>query len=187
MPRSDTKSFADAADDARDMAGHALANHDWNRDVKVWHDEALYADIFAFWKLRDDLTREERAQLEHARLFLLGNWPHESRSLRYLRKGYATASTEFPSKRGSAVQWVRVSAILQKGSVILGIVCILSLVSVIWKNVPLLNPFLAVLLLVATPFFYGMGSRMLSRERRITKERDRGGWPGNARVVHPTA
>jgi hypothetical protein len=139
----------------------------------VWPDEELSAEMFEFWRMREDLTPEQRVDLERAKCFFVAPQRPESPVL------------EGSMKHGRTVQRVRVSAILQKGAIILALLCVLSLVGLIWKDVPLMNPFLSMLLLTAAPFFYAMGARMHAAEDSVP-EKNGMEWSNDGRVSHST-
>lgn len=68
-------------------------------------------------------------------------------------------STNVPSHQG-----VPLYSILESGSIVFAILCLLSLSIWLSQNIPLINPFIAILGLIASPFFYWMG-RVLRKKR----------------------
>lgn len=125
----------------------------------------LVEEIIVLRRLNEDIAEDELAQLEHAAM-LLSRRSQRNMELQLLRLPRSQRRHRAHTTPQPTVRRVRVSAILQKGSIIVAIICILSLVSLFWTNSPIMNPFLSLLMLIAAPFFYGMGALMLAEEHR---------------------
>lgn len=58
---------------------------------------------------------------------------------------------------------VRISSLLKKGSLFLAVLCVVSLITWAISDVPIMSPFIALLVLISLPFTYLMGSQMQRR------------------------